>query len=343
MKIEKHKLADIKRCYCASRLPINNQGHIVFASEDPGIGCEMFSLDTFEHEKTIWKDAGGCMSIIPIPEKNNEFLAVQEFYLKVSPSQAKIVWGKYGENGFEVKDVLHMPYIHRFDIYREDGVNYFIGATIAESKENKDDWSVPGKIFVAKLPDDLSDGINVEVLVDGLYHNHGYWKDTEENCGYFGSDQGILKVLPPKQKHGKWSTEQIIAGEIGEIATIDIDGDGNKEIMTIEPFHGSHIHIYKKVDGKYEKVYTYDNEIDFAHTLVGGKLCNVPTFLAGVRRKDAELFYVQYIDGKFITKIIEKGVGPANIALLNEAHRDLIIAANHTANEAAVYVVTKED
>mgnify|MGYP001110624548 FL=1 len=72
---------------------------------------------------------------------------------------------------------------------------------------------------------------------------------------------------------------------------------------------------------------------------MGGTLRGVPTFLAGVRRKDAELFYVQYKDGAFVMKVIDRGVGPANLCLVNEENRDLIIAANHTANEAAVYIV----
>lgn len=36
-------------------------------------------------------------------------------------------------------------------------------------------------------------------------------------------------------------------GHIGEIATIDIDNDGEDEIMTIEEFHGDTIQIYKRI------------------------------------------------------------------------------------------------
>lgn len=342
MKIEKIKLDDIKRCYCASNINMNGENHVMFASEDPNVLCEMFSGKNFEKKEKIWETPGGCMSIIPIPGKEGEFLAVQEFYLKVSPSLSKIVWGKYTDHGFEIKDVLHMPYIHRFDIYNKNGVNYFIGATIATSKTCKDDWSVPGRIYVGQLPEDLNDGIEVEVLADGLYRNHGYWRDKDngEDVGYFGSDQGIVKVTPPAKLGGQWSVELIMEGTIGEIATVDIDNDGEKEIMTIEPFHGTEIKIYKKIDGKYQEVYRYDNEIEFAHTLVGCTLRGVNTFLAGVRRKDAEIFYVQFVDGEYKTTVIEKGVGPANLAVVNEADRDIIVAANHTMNEAAVYVVS---
>lgn len=340
MKIEKKKLADIKRCYCASSIYMNHENHYLFASEDPDVSCEMFSGKNFERKEVIWTKPGGCMSIIPIPGKEGEFLAVQEFYLKVSPSLAKIVWAKYGKHGFEIKDVLHLPYIHRFDIYHRNGINYFVGATIATAKEDKEDWRVPGRIYVGELPEDLNAGLHVEILADGMYRNHGYWHDLDEDCGYFGSDQGIVKVTPPIVQGGSWSMEHILDGAIGEIATIDIDDDGNKELMTIEPFHGSAIKIYKKVDGVYTQVYQYDHEIAFAHTLLGGTLRGIPTFIAGVRRQDAELFYVQYKDGKFVTTTIEKGVGPANLALVNEKDRDVLVAANHTIHEAAVYIIT---
>lgn len=335
----------MKRCYCASNIYMDNENHILLASEDPDIACNMYSGKDFEIQERVWTHPGGCMSIIPIPNKEREFLAVQEFYLKVSPSLAKIVWGKYDpQTGWQTKDVLSLPYIHRFDIYDVDGTNFFIGATIATSKQDKNDWSVPGRIYIGRLPDDPSQGIDLTILADGLYRNHGYWhgKENGKDVGYFGSDQGILKVTPPDTADGEWKTEFILEGQIGEIAVCDIDQDGKEEIMTIEPFHGNSIQIYHEAEDGYEKVWTYDNTIDFAHTLVGTTLRGVPTFVAGVRRVDAELFYVQYVDGQYKATVIEKGVGPANLCVVNEKDRDLIISANHTANEAAVYIVTED-
>lgn len=344
MKINKIHLDDIKRCYCASSIEMNNEHHLLLASEDPNVLCAMYDTKNFQKEEVVWTKPGGCMSIIPFASRSQEFLAVQEFYLKVSPSLSKIVWGKYTDHGWEVKDVISLPYIHRFDIYHQNGKDYFIGATIATSKEDKNDWRVPGRIYVGIIPDNPEEGIQLEVLVDGLYKNHGYWRDEEEGkpVGYFGSDQGIFKVKPPKKDNGQWEVEFVMSGEIGEIACADLDQDGVKEIMTIEPFHGNKICIYKKEENKYKKVWEYDNEIEFAHTLVGTTLCNQPVFLAGVRRKDAELFYVSYEEGTYKSHVIEQGVGPANLCVVHEKERDLIVSANHTKNEAAVYVVTKE-
>ena len=53
-------------------------------------------------------------------------------------------------------------------------------------------------------------------------------------------------IDPPEKENGEWKTEFILEGQIGEIATADLDGDGIEEIMTIEPFHGNRIQIYKK-------------------------------------------------------------------------------------------------
>ena len=110
--------------------------------------------------------------------------------------------------------------------------------------------------------------------------------------------------------------------------------------MLIDKIVASHLTSFQEGFDTWERVYTYPTEIDFAHTLVGGTLCGVNSFIGGVRRVNAELFAVQYINGAFQTIVIEQGVGPANIDLVHTADADYILSANHTHNEAAVYKVT---
>lgn len=341
MNIEKIHLDDIKRCYCASHIDIDDVTYAFFASEDPKSPCNAYSGNNFEKKEKVWDDRGGCMSIIPIPNKKGEFLAVNEFYLKVSPSLSKLVWGKRVNNEWIVSDVLSLPYLHRFDIYNVNGKNYVICATIAEAKENKEDWSKPGQIYVGELPDNPTEGIKLEKIVDGCFRNHGYSRSVENGkvYGYFGSDQGVIKVTPPYD--GEWKTEKVLEGTISEVALVDIDNDGVKELMTIEPFHGNVMKIYKQKDGKYEAVYTYPYEIDFAHSLVGTTICGVNTFVGGVRRVNAELFMIQYINNEYQLTIIENGVGPANVDVIHGDNCEYILSANHTLNEAAIYKVSK--
>lgn len=343
MKFTKIHLDDITRCYCASHITIDDKFYALFASENPESICKSYSGRDFSQQEVVWDNRGGCMSIIPFQTRKGEFLAVNEFYLKVTPSLAKIVHGKKTEQGWEIEDLISLPYVHRFDIYHVGDIDYLICATIAKNKQNKEDWSEPGQIYVGVLPADLKDGVHLEKIADGCYRNHGYCRGTKDGvvCGYFTSDQGVLRVLPPHGAQHGWQVEKILDGAIGEIAVCDIDNDGTEELMTIEPFHGNAIHIYKQKNGSWEKVYTYPTEIDFAHTLVGGTLCGVPSFIGGIRRVNAELFTVQYHDGAFETTVIESGVGPANIDLVHLPDGDYILSANHTHNEAAIYKVTE--
>lgn len=338
MKITKLHLDEIRRCYCASYMEIDGNMYAFLGSEDPSSPMYAYKGPDFKEKELVWDDRGGCMSLIPFKERKGEFLAVNEFYLKQNPSNAKIVWGKKKEKGFEIKELFNLPYVHRFDIYHENGEDYGIFATIAHSKTYKDDWQIPGGIYYAKLPKDLNEPFQLTLLIEGLYRNHGYCKDEEngEINGYFGSDQGLLKV---NLKDGKFSYEKILDGQIGEIALCDLDNDGNKELLTIQPFHGNSIKLYKKIDDVYKCVWEYDNEIDFAHTLVGCKIRGVNSFVAGIRRKDCELFILQYVGGNYQVTIVDKGQGPSNVAVYNYPDFDVIISANHTSNEAAIYKV----
>ena len=121
-------------------------------------------------------------------------------------------------------------------------------ATVATLKNDVDDWSVPGRIYVAKLPEDPSTGVELEVLCDGLYRNHGFWqtKENEKDAAFIGNDQGILQISAPEKRNGQWKVEPILPGPIEEVATIGMDGDVQGEIITIEEFHENTIQIYKK-------------------------------------------------------------------------------------------------
>ena len=176
MRFEKTHLDDIVRCYCTSHIVIDGKLYAFFASENPNSECYSYTGEHFENKETVWKDdRGGCMSIIPFKERSGEFLAVNEFYLKISPSASKLVWGKKTEDGWKVKDVFNLPYLHRFDIYHVDGKDYVICATIARDKANKEDWSRPGQIYVGEIPADLeNENIVLRQIGDGYYRNHGY-------------------------------------------------------------------------------------------------------------------------------------------------------------------------
>ena len=51
MKIVKKKLDDMYRCYCASNIYFDGQNHILLASEDPNVACNMYYGKDYETKK----------------------------------------------------------------------------------------------------------------------------------------------------------------------------------------------------------------------------------------------------------------------------------------------------
>lgn len=345
MNIEKKVLDEIYRCYCASHVIVDGILKIVLASEEVDGPCYAYSGENFEHKEIIWEKGGGTMSFVEIPKTNGEFLAVRNFFPGFNAKDAKIVWGRYKEGRWEVKDFLKLPYVHRFDILESEDKLYFIGATLCSSKLERNDWSDPGMLWVGELPSDLNEQMEVKPIKDFLLKNHGYCRGfyQDKQAGFITCDSGIYTVIPP-DGDSNWKVKQLMADRISDVAVYDLDKDGENEYAIIAPFHGNVMEIRRIIDDRcYETIYTYPHEIDFAHAVWAGEIFGTPTVVLGIRRKECELIYIQYNDvsNQFDTHIIEKGVGTANVSVVHDENRVLLIAANHTKNEAAVYIITK--
>ena len=272
-------------------------------------------------------------------------MAVQNFFPTFCAEASTVAWAvPRTDGGWNVQTVLELPFLHRFDVLRVKGVNYFLGATLCTSKKDKEDWSDPGKIYVGILPDDPQP-FDVRVIKEGLVRNHGYcrvrWKGN--TAGLVSSDQGAFLVTPPHELGADWALETLIEEPIGDIAICDIDEDGEDELLTVEPFHGTKICIRKKLGDKYEIVWEYPKPVDFGHVAWGGTLRGVPTFIGGCRKGCADLFYVQCESTRplrFRSGVIESAQGSSNVAVVPTRQHDLIISANRMVGEGVVYLVT---
>lgn len=344
MKFEKKVLGKIESCYSVSSTIINNQTNLLFASEVEG-PCYLYSVPEFK-QTTIWTKPGGTMSMIPIPEKNGDFLAIQNFIPVFQSQNVQVVWARpTSHDQWDIKKIIGLPYLHRFDILRVGNVNYFIGATLCTTKQFVEDWSDPGRVYVGILPDDLTQPIQLKVIKDGLTRNHGYcrgiWKGIE--ASFICSDEGVFVMTPPQSLGDDWHVEQLLTRPVSDIALVDIDEDGEDELITIEPFHGNEFVINKKINNDYQIIYKYPKEVNFGHVVWGGKLRGIPTFICAYRSLEKELFYIRCTNKEkleFTAITIEAGAGPSNIAVVNGKDQDMILAANHDYDEAAVFIVT---
>jgi hypothetical protein len=342
MQIEKRFLTEMNRCYAASSIVVDGATRILLATEGEG-PCMAWTGPDYQSSHAVWDGPGGTMAIVPIPGTNGEFLAVQKFFKMFQWEEAKIVHVRpLAEGGYRVTDVLQLPYIHRFDLLSAGGKLYFLGCTLATTKQAKDDWSDPGRVWVGEFNGDRP--LQVRELRAGFCKNHGYSRLTRPggSSGLVTCEQGAFEIAPPAAPGGEWTVTQFMDWPISDIAAMDIDGDGKLEFATIEPFHGSYFRVYKKIDGAFRKVYEHPEVTEFYHVVVGATLAGRPGFVGGCRRGRQQLFFLHASGTEpltFETTLIEEGVGPSNVAIVHEPGRDIIVAANREKAEAALYCI----
>jgi hypothetical protein len=349
MKITKHHLCDLPSCYAASHVERNGRTLLLLAPDAPG-PCYAFDSVTFKRE-TVCPEPGGTMSLVPLPcsngplpGTNGDFLAVQSFFPGFQAQGAEIVWVRGEEKGWRAQTILKLPYVHRFDVLERGGKKYLLCCTLCTIKNDVDDWTSPGGLYVAELPDNLNEPISLTQIAGGMTRNHGYWrvKNKGHTSALTSCDQGVFEVLPPAKNGGKWTVTKVFDQPVSDIALSDIDGDGIEELAAIKPFHGNRFCIYKRLENGCSLLYQYPGNTGFLHVAWGGKLRGENVFIGGARGGLKELFLLRLENGKILSETIEAGAGPANISVVNGKDRDLILVANHESGEGAVFIVRDE-
>lgn len=345
MQLKKIVLGDMERCYCASHITRGGQQIALLASEAVDGPCFAYHGANFETKETVWENGGGTMSMVELPWSSGDFLATQRFFPGFRSEESKVVLCQYVDEKWVVRDFLALPFLHRFDILKAGDCFYFVACTLCGSKKDREDWSDPGKLWVGELSTNLDMPPVLHPIAENLTKNHGYWRGQwqgQQAC-FISCESGVYAAVPPQLPGDDWAVHHIFDDPVSDMALFDFDGDGVDELAVIEPFHGDSFRILKQTDGGYREVYRYPGEIDFAHALWAGTLAGCPAVLCGVRRKGGELFCVTYQpeENAYHAEVLDTGVGTANVDVLHQEGRDVIISANHTKNEAALYFVAK--
>lgn len=348
MKVNKKVIGNLTKCYSICPLTYRGKGHILVAAEkqDP---CYLFDLEG-NRESTVWEGPGGVMTMVQIPGGGGVFLATHKFYSPNDSKEAKIVIvSPAPEDRWEVRTIVDLPHVHRFDIVSRNGVNYLIACALKSGHEYKDDWSVPGKVYAAVLPDDLSGfdeehQLELTVVKDNMLKNHGYYKIVEdgiEKC-IISCDDGVYLFTPPAASDGNWEIEKLVDEAASDAVLADLDGDGEKELISISPFHGSDLYFYKKINGTYQKVYTYD-KAEFAHAIYGGSVMGKPAVIIGHRQGERNLLLFTYdkVSGKYEPEVIDRNCGPANVYKYEHDGKEVLISTNREIDEIAMYTFEK--
>lgn len=346
MKVEKKVLEKLTKCYSIAPLHYKGEDHFLVAAEKVD-RCILFDQDG-NIEDTIWTEPGGVMTMVQVPGTNGQFLATHKFYSPNDSKEAKIVIVTPVDKGnWEVRTLVELPHVHRFDILVRNGVRYLIACALKSGHEFKEDWSMPGKVYAAVLPEDLS-GFNREhqlelkVIKDNMLKNHGYYRieDNGIETSVISADCGVFQFVPPEAADGEWEIRQLLDTPASDAVMVDMDGDGEKELAVLAPFHGDNISFYKKKNGTFEKVYEYGKPAEFSHAIFGGMLCGRPAVVIGHRKGARELLAFTWSeDNGYEVQILDSDCGPANVYKYSVGGKDIIISANREIDEIAMYTL----
>ncbi len=346
MKVEKKIISRLTKCYSIAPLYDRGKDCILVAAEKTD-RCLLFDrkgklLDT------VWDGVGGTMSMVQVPERDGQFLATHKFYSPNDSADAEIVIVSHKEDGeWEVRTLVKLPHVHRFDIIKRNGINYLIACTLKSGHKFKDDWSVPGKVYAAVLPEDLSgfDGahqLRMQVIKENMLKNHGYYRIREndmDSC-LISADCGVFCFLPPVDADGAWKIEQLLTTPSSDAVLVDFDGDGEKELAVLSPFHGDKICIYKKKEEGFKKVYEYEKPAEFTHAIYGGSLCGKQVLIVGHRKAERNLIVFWWDEKKgYCHELIDRDCGSANVFHYVDEGKDILISANREIDEIAMYTL----
>lgn len=331
-KINKVVLEEFEKLYAQGVIKKNGKPiKYLGGAEAMGAGVA-FDANDFSKKQILWdgENHGGTMTICQIND-NGDFYANERFYPIFDAPNCAVVYGKLIDNEYKMSEVQIIPYLHRFDVIDVGNEKIFVGATLAKSKENKDDWSKPGEILIGKLNEDAEKPFELTVLQGGITKNHGYCTTNYngKRVILITGVEGLFCIYIPEKFEDVWQVEKMMSIEISDACTVDIDNDGQDEIVTIEGFHGNELNVYKKDGSGWKKIFT--KAIEFGHGLWGGKLLGENRFIAGWRQGTKELVCFSYKDGKIEESVIGAG-GTSQFSVWEQDNKAYILSADRQAN-----------
>lgn len=346
MKVRKKVIGNLEKCYSLARLTYRGTEHFLAAAEKQN-ACYLYDLDG-NYEETVWEGPGGVMTMVQVPGTDGQFLATRKFYSPNDSCEASlVVVTPRGSGRWEVNTLVKLPFVHRFDILERGGTKYLIACTLKSGHAYKEDWRSPGKVYAARLPDDLS-GYNdsrqleLEVIQEGMDRNHGYYR-KEADQAVISCSQGVYLFRAPRSPGEGWEIRHLLDVPASDALLLDLDEDGKEELAVISPFHGDTFSIYKEWGDTFERIYTYPQKLEFLHAIYGGELCRRPGLVIG-HRKGARLLLAIRSDrrGSYKCQILDSGRGAANVLHYCKDGRDYLIAANRETDEIAMYTLEEE-
>lgn len=334
--LKKQSILEIENVYTAHAFA-TDEGFFVGAGSETGSQVKLYNLANKSIEN-LPDCPGGMMSFIPVPGKPWTFVTIMGLFPPFIGGEAGLYLHNLSGNEWTTVKAMDLPFAHRCEFMQHRDGPVLVAATVSKLKENPADWSRPGELHVVSMEKNPSLPWESEVIDSGITRNHGMAKASlgGEDLLLVSGDKGIFSI---QDRHGQsWEVNAVFEKEVSEMTFIDLDGDGQKELVTIEPFHGTELNIYKLIDADWQL--KYSGSLSFGHGLSSGVFNGEPVIVAGNRSDSLALEIITVDDllrGKVNKRIIETEVGPTQTQIFSHMGVDYILSANQKKHEVALY------
>ncbi|MBJ6745939.1 hypothetical protein JEQ21_05645 [Streptococcus sp. 121] len=338
MEFKKILSDPLESVFAVSHLQHPDAEFLLVASEGKEGACFAYDVGNQFSKQLVWEGSGGTKSIVQVPN-SLDFIATQGFYPEYDGAHCQLVYGHYQDGSWEIRPLMHFPYLHRFDLVQaEDGKTiYFIGATIANSKLFPEDWLDRGKLHVGYFDQKSRSLRGLQELPVRLLKNHGYFSVKEEGYSLIASADGVFKLEYPTKENPDWNLEQIFHEETSDVVEVDWTGPDAKDKAIIQGFYGDRFRVLNAVFQ--QEVYRFPSPTPFGHALWAGYLAQKASILFGYREGKAELILLQMKEDGIESQVVEAGVGASNVLGFSVEGDAYIFSANHGQNQVVLYQI----
>lgn len=193
MMMEKRKLAELPMVYVTAELSLQGKRYLAAASEARGEKAYILDPETGECSE-LWQGDTGVMNVVQIPGRE-QLLAIVRFYPVFQSKEAAICLLEPTEAGYmspwKIREVLPLPFCHRIGVVENEHGLFVLGCQLCRDKDFQEDWSQPGALWMAPIPENPDDTWEMTKMFDGLTKNHGLFIE-DGNQVYICAENGVM-------------------------------------------------------------------------------------------------------------------------------------------------------
>jgi len=348
MTFEKRRLAGAEMGYAVDRKRIAGEVRPIVASEakGPAVVFEGAGLEP----RVLATEPGGTMGFAEVPGRDDALFVITGFYPIFRAESAGIHLYRAVDGlarPWSGERIVELPFVHRILTVSGGGRDYLIAATVCGGKENADDWSRPGTVFAYEIGAGLAGPWEARPDLESIHRNHGLWTGIVDGVAsvLVSGTEGVFALALPGESGADggatepWRASRLIDHDVIALGLIDLDGDGEDELVTVEPFHGNELAVYKRDGDGWNKVCS--SELAFGHGLTVGRLNGEPVAVVGNRAGSKDLLCFRVASTDPITLepvVVDHGAATAGTTITPTPRGDAIVSSNPEFAEYALYV-----